>query len=79
MICKTQSQVEGVSLSCQSYASHSIKVVCLATPCFVVVFLVAPQAVLLVGFMQTEVDAFRALMNEMDADIVKVRETVAKD
>jgi hypothetical protein len=43
------------------------------------VFLVAPQAVLLVGFMQTEVDAFRALMNKMDADIVKVRETVAKD
>jgi hypothetical protein len=30
------------------------------------------QAVLLVGFMPQEVDDFRALMNDMDADIVKV-------
>lgn len=30
------------------------------------------QAVLLVGFMPQEVDAFRSLMNDMDADIVKV-------
>jgi hypothetical protein len=30
------------------------------------------QAVLLVGFMPAEVDAFRAMMNDMDADIVKV-------
>eukprot|EP00877_Chromochloris_zofingiensis_P001393 jgi/Chrzof1/11254/Cz05g29170.t1 len=31
-----------------------------------------PLAVLLVGFMQQEVDAFRQLMNDMDADIVKI-------
>jgi hypothetical protein len=42
------------------------------------VVLVALQAVLLVGFMQSEVDAFRALMNEMDADIVKVRKAAAQ-
>lgn len=32
------------------------------------------QAVLLVGFMPQELDAFRAMMNDMDADIVKVWE-----
>lgn len=30
------------------------------------------QAVLLVGFMPHEVDSFRSMMNDMDADIVKV-------
>ena len=33
---------------------------------------VCAQAVLLVGFAQQEVDAFRALMIDMDADMVKV-------
>ena len=30
------------------------------------------KAVLLVGFMLEEVDSFRALMNDMEADMVKV-------
>jgi hypothetical protein len=32
------------------------------------------QAVLLVGFFQEEVDQFRSMMLEMEADMVKVRE-----
>ena len=39
------------------------------TPAFV-------QAVLLIGFSQYEVDAFRAFMIDMDADMVKVNLTL---
>jgi hypothetical protein len=33
---------------------------------------VGTQAVLLIGFLQSEVDAFRAVMQAMDADIVRL-------
>lgn len=33
---------------------------------------VGTQAVLLIGFLQSEVDAFRAMMQAMDADIVRL-------
>jgi len=35
--------------------------------------LVVQQAVLLVGFLQPEFESFRAMMIEMEADMVKVR------
>jgi hypothetical protein len=35
--------------------------------------LVVQQAVLLVGFLQPEFESFRAMMIDMEADMVKVR------
>ena len=63
----TSDDLFGPLVRCFVKLSHVIR------PCSGFTTYACAQAVLLVGFAQQEVDAFRALMIDMDADMVKVK------